>query len=129
MAELRVRDTGQGIAPALLPRIFDRFRQGDSSTTRPQGGLGLGLAIARQLVELHGGHIEAYSAGEGQGTTMTVTLPLAHRATEEDNGLPARLEPADLSAALTGVRGALRGRRQGRPRGVDSEPGVGGRLA
>ena len=104
MAELRVRDTGQGIAPALLPRIFDRFRQGDSSTTRPQGGLGLGLAIARQLVELHGGHIEAYSAGEGQGTTMTVTLPLAHRPTEEDNGRPSRLEPADLRSALAGVR-------------------------
>ncbi len=104
MAELRVRDNGQGIAPELLPRIFDRFRQGDSSMTRPQGGLGLGLAIARQLVELHGGRIQAHSAGEGQGTTMTVMLPLAHRPEEETDGLSAREEPPDLSSALVGVR-------------------------
>ena len=75
-AEVTVQDTGQGIAPALLPHIFDRFRQGDSSATRPQGGLGLGLAIARQLVELHGGTIRAESPGEGRGTTFTVTFPL-----------------------------------------------------
>ena len=75
-AEVTVQDSGQGIAPALLPHIFDRFRQGDSSSTRPQGGLGLGLAIARQLVELHRGTIAAESPGEGGGTTFTVTLPL-----------------------------------------------------
>jgi PAS domain S-box-containing protein len=103
-AELRVRDTGQGIAPALLPRIFDRFRQGDSSTTRPQGGLGLGLAIARQLVELHGGTIKAESPGEGQGTTMMVTIPLDQSAEEEPSGPHVRREPADLAAALAGVR-------------------------
>jgi PAS domain S-box-containing protein len=103
-AELRVRDTGQGIAPELLPRIFDRFRQGDSSTTRPQGGLGLGLAIARQLVELHGGTIKAYSAGPGEGTTMTVTLPLARRGEDEAEGPHASPDVADLSAALVGVR-------------------------
>jgi PAS domain S-box-containing protein len=103
-AELRVRDTGQGISSALLPRIFDRFRQGDSSTTRPQGGLGLGLAIVRQLVELHGGTIKADSQGEGQGATMTVTLPLAHRAEGEPAGPDFRPEPAELAAALAGVR-------------------------
>ena len=103
-AELRVRDTGQGIAPVLLPRIFDRFRQGDSSTTRVQGGLGLGLAIARQLVELHGGAIKAESPGEGQGTTMTVTLPLAHRADGEPPGPSVRPEPTELTSILAGVR-------------------------
>jgi CheY-like chemotaxis protein len=75
-AEVEVHDSGQGIAPSLLPHIFDRFRQGDSSTTRPQGGLGLGLAIARQLVELHHGTIRADSPGEGRGTTFAVMLPL-----------------------------------------------------
>ena len=103
-AELRVQDTGQGIAPDLLPRIFDRFRQGDSSTTRVQGGLGLGLAIARQLVELHGGGIKGESAGEGQGTTMTVLLPLAHRAVGEPAGSSARHEPSELTSILAGVR-------------------------
>src|SRR5262249_56111954 len=103
-AELSVRDSGQGIAPDLLPRIFDRFRQGDSSTTRVQGGLGLGLAIARQLVELHGGGIKAESPGEGQGTTMTVTLPLAHRSDGQPTGPSARHEPSDLTSILAGVR-------------------------
>jgi PAS domain S-box-containing protein len=103
-AELRVRDTGQGIAPDLLPRIFDRFRQGDSSTTRVQGGLGLGLAIARQLVELHGGAIKAESAGEGQGTTMTVILPLARGSDGEPAGPSARHEPSDLTSILAGIR-------------------------
>jgi len=75
-AEVTIQDTGQGIAPALLPHIFDRFRQGDSSSTRPQGGLGLGLAIARQLMELHHGTIRAESSGEGRGSTFVLTLPL-----------------------------------------------------
>lgn len=76
-AVVRVRDTGQGIAPELMPHIFDSFRQGDASTTRRQGGLGLGLAIVRQLVFLHGGSVEAQSPGLGKGATFTVTLPLA----------------------------------------------------
>jgi CheY-like chemotaxis protein len=75
--EISVRDTGIGIRPELLPYIFDRFRQADSSTTRQHGGLGLGLSIARQLVELHEGSIQAASAGEGQGSTFTVRLPNA----------------------------------------------------
>jgi CheY-like chemotaxis protein/two-component sensor histidine kinase len=72
---LLVRDTGKGIRPQLLPHVFDRFRQGDSSSTRQFGGLGLGLSIARSLVESHGGSIEAASSGEGLGATFVVTLP------------------------------------------------------
>jgi CheY-like chemotaxis protein len=71
-----VQDTGEGITPDFLPYIFDRFRQADASTTRHHGGLGLGLAIVRHLVELHGGTVFAASKGVGQGTTFTVTLPL-----------------------------------------------------
>ena len=73
--EILVRDTGQGIAPGLTAQIFDRFRQGDSSTTRAHGGLGLGLAISRSIVELHGGTIEAASSGLEKGTTLRVQLP------------------------------------------------------
>jgi PAS domain S-box-containing protein len=72
-----VSDTGVGIRPELLPRIFDRFLQGDASRTRGRGGLGLGLAIVRHLVELHGGTISASSDGPGCGATFTVTLPTA----------------------------------------------------
>ncbi|MBF2000667.1 MAG: PAS domain-containing protein [Synechococcales cyanobacterium M58_A2018_015] len=75
--EIIVSDTGQGIPLDLLPAVFDRFRQGNSSTTRLHGGLGLGLAIVRHLVELHGGSVHAESAGEGQGATFIVNLPLA----------------------------------------------------
>ncbi|RYE90169.1 MAG: hybrid sensor histidine kinase/response regulator, partial [Myxococcales bacterium] len=73
--EVRVADTGQGIEPAFLAHVFDRFRQADGSMTRAHGGLGLGLAIARQLVELHGGRIEAHSEGPGRGSLFVVTLP------------------------------------------------------
>jgi len=75
--EIVVRDSGQGIEPEFLPRLFDRFSQFDGSTTRRHGGLGLGLAIVRQLVEMHGGSVEAHSPGRGQGATFTVMLPLA----------------------------------------------------
>ena len=75
--ELSVADTGVGIPPAFLPLVFDRFSQHDSSTTRSHGGLGLGLAICKQLVELHGGSIRAASIGEGKGSTFFVQLPLA----------------------------------------------------
>ena len=81
-ARVTVRDNGQGIAPAFLPHIFERFRQGDASSTRTSGGLGLGLTIARHLVDCHGGTIAAASAGQGHGATFTVALPLltyAHR--------------------------------------------------
>jgi PAS domain S-box-containing protein len=74
-ARVTVSDTGEGIRPEFLSRIFDRFSQADSSTTRPYGGLGLGLAIVRHLVELHGGTVEAYSEGEKLGAMFNVTLP------------------------------------------------------
>lgn len=74
--KIRVTDSGQGISADLMPFVFDRFRQADSSTRRKFGGLGLGLSIVKQLVELHGGAVEASSAGEGRGSTFTVTLPV-----------------------------------------------------
>jgi hypothetical protein len=75
-AEIVVADSGEGIEPELLPHVFDRFRQGDSSSTRAHRGLGLGLALVRHLVELHGGRVSAQSPGKGQGATFTVRLPL-----------------------------------------------------
>lgn len=74
--EIVVTDTGQGISPEFLPHVFDRFRQADQRTTRQHGGLGLGLAIVRHLVELHGGTVMAASLGENQGSTFTVRLPV-----------------------------------------------------
>ena len=79
-------DNGRGIAPAFLPRIFDRFSQADSTTTRTHGGLGIGMAIVRHLVELHGGTVHAESDGENHGATFTVTLPI--RTYEEPVELP-----------------------------------------
>ncbi|HXG86554.1 MAG TPA: ATP-binding protein [Pyrinomonadaceae bacterium] len=75
--EIVVRDTGSGIKPEFLPLVFDRFLQADGSTTRAHGGLGLGLAIVRHLVELHGGKVLAESEGEGRGATFTLKFPLA----------------------------------------------------
>jgi PAS domain S-box-containing protein len=73
--EIIVRDTGQGISPETLPHVFERFRQGDSTSTRAHGGLGLGLALVRHLVEAHGGTVAAESPGQGQGSTFTIRLP------------------------------------------------------
>ena len=109
-AQVVVRDSGIGIAADLLPRIFDRFQQGDSSTTRTHGGLGLGLAIVKHLVEQHGGQVAAASAGSGQGSIFTLTLPLL-----------ADLTLTSLSTSLTTTRwipafrraGARRRRRSG----------------
>jgi CheY-like chemotaxis protein len=72
-----VRDTGEGIPPEFLPAVFERFRQADGSSTRRHAGLGLGLSIARHIVEMHGGSITAHSDGIGHGATFTVTLPRA----------------------------------------------------
>jgi CheY-like chemotaxis protein len=76
-ARITVRDDGAGIDPEFLPHVFDRFRQGESGATRSHGGLGLGLAIVRHLVELHGGTVAVTSEGRGKGATFTVELPLA----------------------------------------------------
>ena len=94
-ARLEVSDTGQGIHPEFLPHVFDRFRQADSSSMRSHGGLGLGLAIVRHLVELHGGSVKAASRGEGQGATFTVDLPLATPpgAHEDQSAPPAAASP------------------------------------
>lgn len=81
-ARITIKDTGQGIEPEFLPRVFDRFRQADSSTTRSFGGLGLGLAIVRHLVELHGGTVSAHSDGVNKGATFSATFPLLADRTE-----------------------------------------------
>ncbi|MBD2462586.1 PAS domain S-box protein [Oscillatoria sp. FACHB-1407] len=94
-AQITVSDTGKGVHPDFLPYVFELFRQQDSSTTRSFGGLGLGLAIARQVVEAHGGIITVASAGEGQGATFTVQLPLmygaSHRVPHSSAPQPAQL--------------------------------------
>jgi CheY-like chemotaxis protein len=104
---LTVKDTGQGVEPELLSDIFDRFRQADSTSTRAHGGLGLGLAIVRHLVELHGGAVRADSEGRGRGATFTVELPVmpvleptrdGHREASARSGL------ATVPGHLTGVR-------------------------
>ncbi|MGI2908075.1 chemotaxis protein CheB [Tolypothrix sp. VBCCA 56010] len=82
IAQIQVSDTGKGISPDFLPYVFDRFRQADSTLTRQNTGLGLGLTIVRHLVELHGGTVEAESLGEGQGATFTVRLPLQTKIAE-----------------------------------------------
>ncbi|HYG11531.1 MAG TPA: response regulator, partial [Pyrinomonadaceae bacterium] len=97
--ELEVRDTGQGINQDFLPYIFDRFRQADGTTTRKHGGLGLGLAIVRHLVELHGGTIRAHSDGNGKGATFTLSLPLASALTVPDDGDETAAEQRNAPAA------------------------------
>ena len=84
--QVSVADNGRGISPQFLPYVFDRFRQQDASSTRDASGLGLGLSIAKHLVELHGGTIEAFSGGSGQGATFVVTIPESTSAPVENNG-------------------------------------------
>jgi PAS domain S-box-containing protein len=106
--ELTVRDTGSGIPPEFVPHLFERFRQADSSTTRVHGGLGLGLAIVRHLVEAHGGTVHAESGGPGCGSTFRVELPVAAarpRAREvEAPRAPARPAPALDAPSLASLR-------------------------
>jgi PAS domain S-box-containing protein len=94
--EITITDTGQGIEPELLPHVFDRFRQSDSSSTRRHGGLGLGLAIVRQLVELHGGTVKVESPGVGEGATFKVILPLL--------SVHQELSEMDMTHALIGSK-------------------------
>jgi PAS domain S-box-containing protein len=105
-ATIVVTDTGQGIDPATLPHVFEPFRQEDSSSTRAQGGLGLGLTLVRRLVELHGGTVSAESPGRGRGATFTVTLPLParQRAAEAWDGMPGPAAPPADRSMLQGVR-------------------------
>jgi CheY-like chemotaxis protein len=108
--EIAVSDTGPGFAPEFRPFLFDRFRQADSSVTRTHGGLGLGLAIVRHIVELHGGTVHAESPGEGQGATFTVKLPrgiFQRSAGEAERRHPTAGEPAEGTRdarRLDGVR-------------------------
>ena len=88
-ALIKVRDTGVGIEPQLLPRVFELFVQGQRSLDRSEGGMGIGLALARQLVELHQGAIEAYSEGSGKGAVFTVTLPCINSVVRSDAAPPA----------------------------------------
>ncbi|MHA6913205.1 ATP-binding protein [Ralstonia pseudosolanacearum] len=99
-----VRDTGIGIEPTFLPHVFDRFQQADLSSTRRHGGLGLGLAIAKQLVELHHGRITAASSGADLGTTMAVTLPLHAPPSNEPPGHAPGLVTGTAAPALDGLR-------------------------
>ncbi len=87
-ARIVVKDTGQGISPDFLPHVFERFRQADGSTTRRSGGLGLGLAIVRHLIEMHGGTVSAESAGPGQGATFIARLPLSVAADAVSDASP-----------------------------------------
>jgi signal transduction histidine kinase/CheY-like chemotaxis protein len=116
-AEIVVQDTGIGIEPAFLPYVFDRFRQGDAGTTRQHGGLGLGLAIVRHLVELHGGTVRVECAGVDLGTTFHVLLPLTAAAADD-------VAPADVAAAPQVAPAAVPTRRLNGARVliVDDEP-------
>jgi PAS domain S-box-containing protein len=110
--EIVVSDTGQGISPDFLPHVFDRFRQADQKTSRQHGGMGLGLAIVRHLVEMHGGTVRAMSDGEGQGATFTVSLPISPVYRVDSSG--GRVHPAardllpplddDCANMLSGMR-------------------------
>ncbi|HEX7137931.1 MAG TPA: ATP-binding protein, partial [Vicinamibacterales bacterium] len=97
-AQISVSDTGIGIAREFLPHIFERFRQADASPTRERGGLGLGLSIARQLVEMHGGTIHAFSEGAGRGTTFRLKLPLMNAPPAGSVVWPAVATPEPAAA-------------------------------
>jgi len=103
--QIQVIDNGQGIRPEFLPHLFERFRQQDGTSTRKHGGMGLGLSIARQLIELHGGTIRAASEGEDKGSTFAIRLPL-RIADRSSSGQPSAAGPSPVTdfVNLTGVR-------------------------
>ena len=103
-AQVTVSDTGKGIDPEFLPYVFDYFRQADSATTRKFGGLGLGLAIVRQIVELHGGTVWVESPGEDQGATFIVRLPLLSSNLEKDKDENQSLGFTSDGSSLAGLR-------------------------
>ncbi|HEY9813243.1 MAG TPA: response regulator, partial [Candidatus Sericytochromatia bacterium] len=103
-AQIKVVDTGKGIKPEFLPYVFEHFRQADASITRKYGGLGLGLAIVRHLVEMHGGTVKADSKGEGQGATFTVRLPLLNSPELTVISVESDLSPTPDSLPLKGLR-------------------------
>ena len=111
--QIVVSDTGQGIAPEVLPHVFERFRQADSSSTRAHGGLGLGLALVKHLVELHGGTVAADSAGRGQGATFVVTLPASSAAAFRPRRVPAHAAGRDVDRDRSPDRAARRRARAG----------------
>lgn len=102
-AKITVSDSGQGISPEFLPQIFRRFKQADPSNTRRHGGLGIGLSLARHLVELHGGRISAQSAGEGKGATFTVYLPIRTIAPIAESSSSNGAEEMNNQGKLSGV--------------------------
>jgi K+-sensing histidine kinase KdpD/ActR/RegA family two-component response regulator len=99
--DIEVRDTGQGIRTDFLPHVFEPFRQGDATTTRTEGGLGLGLSIVRHLVEAHGGVVSAESAGEGQGARFTVRLPVGVVGTPSTRAEPGDARTSNLLAGIS----------------------------
>ena len=103
-ARIAVRDTGKGIEPEFLPYVFDRFRQADASSSRREGGLGLGLALVRELVELHGGLVRATSEGAGKGAEFIVELPCIVPAHSGQGGPPRLKQGSPRRAQLDGVR-------------------------
>jgi signal transduction histidine kinase/ActR/RegA family two-component response regulator len=101
--ELAIADTGQGIAPELLPHVFDRFRQGDSSSTRHSGGLGLGLTLVREIVALHGGSVAASSEGVGTGAVFVVRLPTSHGWPAAEKAAAGGMERGSTLRSLDGL--------------------------
>ena len=108
-ARLIVSDTGMGIEPEFLPHVFDRFRQGDQSTTRTHGGLGLGLSIVRHLVEMHGGTVRVSSGGAGRGSTFTVEFPELRKVDvdfqDEEEKIGADGKPATSDSQIANLKG------------------------